>query len=109
MRYRDDEPRLASRWLTTTHVRRVTRRAIGVWVCVIQFCEKVSRGAAQRFIGERERYWSKYMYLIITNTGSNRVSTERCREGGTENESRATRALEVVPLQPARPRRGDTS
>jgi hypothetical protein len=52
MRYRDDEPRPASRWLTTTHVGRVTRRAIGVWVCVIQFCEKVSRGPLSVLLGK---------------------------------------------------------
>ena len=62
--------------------------------------------------------WSKHR--IKTNTGNNRASTERCLDGGSENASRVKQSSEdasrgkqniggVVPLQPARPRRGDTS
>ena len=38
----------------------------------------------------------------LTNTGNNRASTERCREGDSENASIAKQIIGgVVPLQPA--------
>jgi hypothetical protein len=59
-------------------------------------------------------------HQINTITGNNPASTKRCRERGSENASRVKQSSEdasrgkqsiggVVPLQPARPRRGDTS
>ena len=45
-----------------------------------------------------------------TNTGKNGASKKNCLEGGSENPSRAKQSIGgVVPLQPACPRRGDTS
>jgi hypothetical protein len=71
-------------------------------------------GASQRFIMNTEKVVECllsvcHVVYVCTNTGNNRASIDRCREGGSEDASRANQSIGGVVPQLLRHRRRDTS
>jgi hypothetical protein len=93
-------------WIRQPEAAWLCAWCLCVWCLCVSMCSDIL--GSEPPVVPPPAPWSKYP--IFTNTGNNRASTERCRERGSENANRAKQSIGgVVPLQPACPRRGDTS